>query len=552
LASSSTADESTALNIDVTLTLTSGSLGQAVTVDVVDLLTGTATSATDYAAFGTQTVIFPIGSVDGATQTVTLTPSDDTDVEGNETVNFDLQNVSANAVIGAQNTHTATITDDDQATVAFALASSATADESTALNIAVTLSLTSGSLGQAVTVDVVDLLTGSATSATDYAAFGTQTVTFPIGSVDGATQTVTLTPSDDTDVEGNETVNFDLQNVSANAVIGAQSTHTATITDDDQATVAFSLASSATADESTALNIAVTLSLTSGSLGQAVTVDVVDLLTGSATSATDYAAFGTQTVTFPIGSVDGATQTVTLTPSDDTDVEGNETVNFDLQNVSANAVIGAQSTHTATITDDDQATVAFSLASSATVDESTALNITVTLSLTSGSLGQAVTVDVVDLLNGTATSATDYAAFGTQTVTFPIGSVDGATQTVTLTPTDDTDVEGNETVNFDLQNVSANAVIGAQNTHTATITDDDQATVAFSLASSATVDESTALNHPEPHFRQSRPGGHRGRGRSAHRIRYLGDRLCGIRHPDGDLPHRLSRRGDADRDSDAH
>jgi hypothetical protein len=111
--------------------------------------------------------------------------------------------------------------------------------------------------------------------------------------------------------------------------------------------------------------------------------------------------------------------------------------------------------------------VAFSLASSATVDESTALDIVVTLSLSSGSLGSPVTVDVVDLTTGTATSGTDYTAFGTQTVTFPIGSVDGATQTVTLTPTDDTDVEGNETVNFDLQNVSANAVIGAQSTHTA-------------------------------------------------------------------------------------
>jgi hypothetical protein len=37
----------------------------------------------------------------------------------------------------------------------------------------------------------------------------------------------------------------------------------------------------------------------------------------------------------------------------------------------------------------------------------------------------------------------------------------------------DTDVEGNETVNLQLQNVSAPATIGAQNTHVATITDDD-------------------------------------------------------------------------------
>jgi hypothetical protein len=37
----------------------------------------------------------------------------------------------------------------------------------------------------------------------------------------------------------------------------------------------------------------------------------------------------------------------------------------------------------------------------------------------------------------------------------------------------DTDVEGDETVNLALQNVSAPATIGAQNTHVATITDDD-------------------------------------------------------------------------------
>jgi hypothetical protein len=90
-----------------------------------------------------------------------------------------------------------------------------------------------------------------------------------------------------------------------------------------------------------------------------------------------------------------------------------------------------------------------------------------------GTLSAAVTVEAVDAGGGSATSATDYNAFGTQTVTFPIGAADGATQSVTLNVLADTDVEGNETVNLQLQNVSAPATIGAQNTHVATITDDD-------------------------------------------------------------------------------
>jgi hypothetical protein len=159
-------------------------------------------------------------------------------VEGNETVNLQLQNVSAPATIGAQNTHVATITDDDAASVAFAAATSATADESAAAhNINVVLTIPGGgTLSAAVTVEAVDAGGGSATSATDYNAFGTQTVTFPIGAADGATQSVTLNVLADTDVEGNETVNLQLQNVSAPATIGAQNTHVATITDDDAAT----------------------------------------------------------------------------------------------------------------------------------------------------------------------------------------------------------------------------------------------------------------------------------------------------------------------------
>jgi hypothetical protein len=97
------------------------------------------------------------------------------------------------------------------------------------------------------------------------------------------------------------------------------------------------------------------------------------------------------------------------------------------------AALGAQTTHQATITDDDQATVAYQLATSATVDETAGSHaVTVVLSVPSGSTPSAITVDVTDVGGGSATSGTDYSAVGTVTLTFPVGSVDGATQTFNL------------------------------------------------------------------------------------------------------------------------
>jgi hypothetical protein len=88
---------------------------------------------------------------------------------------------------------------------------------------------------------------------------------------------------------------------------------------------------------------------------------------------------------------------------------------------------------------------------------------------------------VVDALTGTASSGTDYTAFGTQSVTFNNGAASGATQSVSLTPVSDGFVEPNETVNLNLQNPQAlggSAVtksFGNTNNVT-TITDDDTAT----------------------------------------------------------------------------
>ncbi len=408
-------------------------------------------------------------------------------VEGAETVELLLGNLTGTqGALGAQTTHTATITDDDQATVAFQAATSATADEGAGNHtVEVVLSVPAGTTPTDVTVEVSDAGSGTASSGGDYSAVGTVTLTFPAGSANGATQVFNLGVLADLLVEGDETVDLQLGNATGiGGALGVQTTHTATITDDDQATVAFVAATSATVDEGAGNHtMEVVLSVPSSTTLTDITVDVTDAGSGSASSGTDYSAVGVVTLTFPAGSVDGASQTFDLVVLDDLLVEGNETADLQLGNVTGiGGALGAQTTHSATITDDDQATVAFVLATSVTADEATGNHgVEVVLSLPAGTTPSDITVDVTDAGSGSASSGADYSAVGVATLTFPTGSPDGATQVFNLAVLNDALIEGNETVDVLLGNpTGTGGVLGAQVTHTATITDDDPSQLVFS------------------------------------------------------------------------
>ncbi|MBL8783969.1 MAG: hypothetical protein JNJ59_03620, partial [Deltaproteobacteria bacterium] len=73
--------------------------------------------------------------------------------------------------------------------------------------------------------------------------------------------------------------------------------------------------------------LAVRLALPEGlALPTPLSIDVSDTLTGTATSGSDYSAFGTRSLTFPAGAVDGDVATFTVTSIDDGLLEVPETV----------------------------------------------------------------------------------------------------------------------------------------------------------------------------------------------------------------------------------
>ena len=133
-----------------------------------------------------------------------------------------------------------------------------------------------------------------------------------------------------------------------------------------------------------------------------MTVSIVDLLSGDAINPTDFSLSST-TVTFPIGSGNGATETIDLVPVDDDLVEGNETVDLQLQSptsLNGQVTVGANSDQTITIDDEDAATV--ELTGTATVLESGTVDLTITLGTAAGvTLQDALTVDLNALASST-------------------------------------------------------------------------------------------------------------------------------------------------------
>jgi hypothetical protein len=321
----------------------------------------------------------------------------------------------------------------------------------------ITVTRTGGSSG-AVTLDYATS-NGTATAGSDYTATS-GTLRFAAGETQ---KTFTIPILDDTLVEANETVNLTLTNPTGGAVLGGQTTASLTIVSDDAAqpgALQFSAASYSVNENGGTATITVTRT---GGADVPVTVAYATS-NGTATAGSDYTATS-GTLTFGVGETQKA---FTVPITNDTLVEGNETVNLTLSAPTGGATLGTQATATLTIQDDDVAqpgVVQFSVAGYSVGESQGTATITVTRS---GGANVPVTVAYATS-NGTATAGSDYTATS-GTLSFAVGETQ---KTFTVPITNDTLVEGNETVNLTLSAPTGGATLGSQATATLTIQDDD-------------------------------------------------------------------------------
>ncbi len=184
-------------------------------------------------------------------------------------------------------------------------------------------------------------------------------------------------------------------------------------------------------------------------------------VSGSATSGTDFTSPGTS-VTIPSGS---DAVTVTLRPVDDGIIEGSESVVLTIA-AGISYSLGTPKTATVTIHDNDFPPVVTVAATTAGAAEEGPTAGIFTFTRSTNNTSASLTVKFT--VSGTATSPDDYPSIGSS-VTIPAGSTSA---TKTVTPVDDTEIEGDETV---LVAIVADAAydIGAASSATVTIAEND-------------------------------------------------------------------------------
>lgn len=289
----------------------------------------------------------------------------------------------------------------------------------------------------------------SATAGSDYTA-QSNTLTF---SATDVTRTVTVPTTDDSSQESTETFALNLSNVTGGASI-TDSQGVGIIEDNDTSTaVSFSI-NDVSENEGDPLVFTVTKS---GNDGLTHSVDY-DASNGTATNSDYTKVSGTLTFT-----PSETSKTVTVTTSEDFNEESDETMKMDLDSPSTGATI-TDAQGIGTILNDDGAgsPIQFSV-NDVSATEGDDLQFIVTKT---GSDGLSYTVDY-DPKNGTATNSDYDGSIGS--VTF---SPSQTSATVSIATTQDTKVEGSETIILELEGVSGGAGI-SDSEGVGTIIDDD-------------------------------------------------------------------------------
>ncbi|MEM7113263.1 MAG: Calx-beta domain-containing protein [Chloroflexota bacterium] len=438
--------------IEVTLNAPSG-------VDVmVDINTsdGTAVSGQDYSGIS-QTVTIPAGQ-----QSIIVdVPLINNDVvETAETFNVALSN-PVDALLDTPNSAFVQIIDDEGLPrLSFAQASY-NVDE-TDSNLTVEIVANPATVNEA-TVDVT-MTGGTATNGSDYNFSDILPLTIPAGS---SSMTFTITFNDDLLFEGMESIELSLSNPMGDDSprLGDVVSTTINIADDEPVPTVVLNTDTYTTTE-TAVSQTVTALLDTAA-DVAVSVDYA-ATDGTAEAGSDYTIV-TGTLTFAPGET---LQSFDLPILDDALNEATETAIVTLSNpVLVN--LGTPMTATVHIEDDDALPmVMFSEAETAVAEDSGTVTVTLTLSEPSG---RPVEVSYAPTMSGTATAGSDYDN-ATGSVIFPALST---SQTISVTINDDTTDEPEEDLILEITNADF-ATIGAMDTHTVTITDnDDMPSIAF-------------------------------------------------------------------------
>ena len=402
-----------------------------------------ATAGSDYTAV-TGTPPAPVKFAAGETSaTIEVQTTDDVIAESAETFRVSLSKATNVDVSLRNGEAVGTITDDDDMPTALTLTAdtSATAgnqdevaEDAGATKVTVMATLTGTTrYGEEKAVAVTVGKAGdSAKEGIDYAGVQKFEVKLPAGQASGS-GTFTLTPTDDSVVEADETLSVEGK-LSGVTVTG----DTITIKDDDTSKIggliqgppqiALSVTPKSVAENAKGTDIAVTATL-AGAIRFADPVAVTVAVGASgdtATEGTDYGAVADFVVTIP-GEQASGSGTFTLTPTADEVSEGDESLSV-IGTADAISVYGAK----VTIEDDEALPTARLKLTPATIEEKGSGNTSTVTATLSAKSSEAVTLQVA----ASGAAAGSFALSTNRALTIAAGALT-STGTVTVTAVDD-------------------------------------------------------------------------------------------------------------------
>ena len=418
-------------------------------------------------------------------QTVDVPTTDDIFSEGSEDFTFAITSHSGGGGTVTLNTNSVTTTVNASDPITVSITGPTSVDEGDTTT-AYTVSLSPSGVKPTADLTVSYATSnGTATAGADYTAkSGTLTFT----ETEAEAQTFTVQTTEDNIDEGTgEDFTVTLSSVTGGGgptpSLGTSKSVTTTIADDDDASdVTLSVSPSSLGEDDEATSVTVTATMNGGTL-PSDTVVTIGTLSGSATKDTDYTATSLDSITIPANTASG-TGTITITPTDDSVVEGTETitipgsttVNLDVSD--AEITLEDKSASPGENVDGAELSIAGPASS---VSEGGNAVFTVTLS---HQVAAEVSVTWSAPLDTDSADESDLEP-NSGIVTFAANSVAGATQTITITATNDSLPEGDETFTVTLETVTS--TLG------------DQVSVDSSASSAtATISASDAPRSPNP------------------------------------------------------
>ncbi|MBC2838813.1 Calx-beta domain-containing protein [Robiginitalea sp. SC105] len=444
-----------------------GTVAAATTV-TVSATGGSATGGgTDYNFTSPQVVNIPAGVYDGTATTDIAIPNlsivNDPTPEISETITLGLSAPTGDASLGGITSTTYTILNDDDQVLVINNVSQAEGSGGGTTAFGFTVSIQGGTNAFQDLSFRVNTSNGSASQPGDYIRIQNQVFTIPAGQ---NSVTVPVSVVADGDPELNETFSVQIDNPTTGAAIGAADTGTGTIENDDSQTISINDVSTTEGNGGTK-NFNFTVSVDGGGDALANIGFTINTANGTATVANnDYVALTGVSGTINSGS--NSTQ-VTVVVNGDTTPEPNETFSVVLSNPS-NATIN-DGTGTGTITNDDNQVLVINNVSQAEGSGGGTTPFNFTVSIQGGTNAFQNLSFRVNTSDGTASQPGDYTRIQDQIFTIPAGS---NSVTVPVSVIADNIPEPNETFTVDIDQPSTGAVIGATDTGTGTIVNDDQ------------------------------------------------------------------------------